>query len=34
MNLYGEDIIFNVEYYEDSMDRGAWQAIVHGLAKS
>ena len=30
----GNDNLFLYSYLENSMDRGAWQATVHGVAKS
>ena len=30
----GDDYLLQYSYLENSMDREAWQAIVHGAAKS
>ena len=30
----GSDTLFQYSCLEDSMDRGAWQAIVHGVTES
>ena len=30
----GNGNLFQYSFLESSMDRGAWQAIVHGIAKS